>query len=55
MELIDYFKSLVKGKYIYFTFDKIIGLDYNYRTMPHDETLRFVEEHTIYNAHIATL
>lgn len=55
MELIDYFKSLVKGKYIYFTFDKVIGLAYYYRAMPHDETLKLQKEHTIYSAHIATL
>lgn len=53
LEIIDYFKSLVKNTYIYFTFDKILGGDYYNINKPKEEI--HLEEHTIYNAHIATL
>lgn len=55
MEMIDYFKSLVKDQYIYFTFEKVKGLSYWNRNMSHHEALSNIKEHTIYSAHIATL
>ena len=55
MEMIDYFKSLVKKQFIYFTFEKVKGIPYYCRDWSHSKALSQIEEHIIYNVHVATL